>query len=254
MPPDIDDTAAPASWRERITVHPAADLFPGMSDDELRQLGEDIRAHDLQVPVVFLADGLTLIDGRNRLDAMERAGLTIFNADGGVKVRFETAKEVDPVVYVVSANLHRRHLTAEQRDNLIRRLRAERSQLSVRGIAAATHTPKSTVARALAEPAVPSGTPERVTGRDGKSYPAKSKGTPKLKIPPAQLRAKAIMEFAALLHRQPLNTLEDLVRIVADERRQIAAMPREKRVALARGYLIALGINLNDLRPDDDTL
>ena len=254
MPPDSDDTAAPASWRERITVHPAADLFPGMSDDELRQLGEDIRAHDLQVPVVFLADGRTLIDGRNRLDAMERAGLTIFNADGGVEVRFETAKEVDPVVYVVSANLHRRHLTAEQRDNLIRRLRAERPQLSVRGIAAATHTPKSTVARALAEPAVPSGTPERVTGRDGKSYPAKGKGTPKLKIPPAQLRAKAIVEFAALLHRQPFNTLEDLVRILADERRQIAAMPREKRVALARGYLMALGINLNDLRPDDDTL
>jgi hypothetical protein len=254
MPPDSDDTAAPASWRERITVHPAADLFPGMSDDELRQLGEDIRAHDLQVPVVFLADRLTLIDGRNRLDAMERAGLPIFNDDGGVKVRFETAKEVDPVVYVVSANLHRRHLTAEQRDILIRRLRAERPQLSVRGIAAATHTPKSTVARALAEPAVPSGTRERVTGRDGKSYPGKGKGTPKLKIPPAQLRAKAIVDFAALLHRQPFNTLEDLVRILADERRQIAAMPREKRVALARGYLMALGIDLNDLRPDDDTL
>lgn len=254
MPPDSDDTAAPASWRERITVHPAADLFPGMSDAELRQLGEDIRAHGLRAPVVFLGDGKTLIDGRNRLDAMERAGLTILDARGECGVPFETVDKVDPVVYVVSANLHRRHLTAEQRDELVRKLKADRSELSVRGLAVATHTSKSTVARALAEPGVPSGTPERVTGRDGKSYPAKSKGTPKLKIPPAQLRAKAIMEFAALLHRQPLNTLEDLVRIVAGERRQIAEMPREKRVALARGYLMALGINLNDLRPDDDTL
>ena len=106
-----------------------------MSDDELRQLGEDIRAHGLQVPVVFLADGLTLIDGRNRLDAMERAGLPIFDGDGKFQLPCDTIRDVDPVAYVVSANYHRRHLTAEQRDNLIRRAKAQSPGLSVRGIA-----------------------------------------------------------------------------------------------------------------------
>jgi hypothetical protein len=36
--PRMSDPAA--SWRDLIKVHPAADLFPTMSDDELDGLGE----------------------------------------------------------------------------------------------------------------------------------------------------------------------------------------------------------------------
>jgi len=37
-------TAIPRrSWRDVLSVHPAAELFPQMSADELRELGEDIK-------------------------------------------------------------------------------------------------------------------------------------------------------------------------------------------------------------------
>ena len=37
----------PKSWRDVIKVHPATDLFPMMSPDELKALGEDIRQNGL---------------------------------------------------------------------------------------------------------------------------------------------------------------------------------------------------------------
>ena len=72
------------SWRDVIKVHPAADLFPLMSESELRELGEDIKANGLQ-HVIVLHEG-KLIDGRNRLDAMELVGITLDLDDGAARV------------------------------------------------------------------------------------------------------------------------------------------------------------------------
>jgi hypothetical protein len=67
------------SWRDVLPIHPAAELFPLMSSDELRELGEDIRANKLQFPIATWFDPEAkvelLTDGRNRLDAMELVGL-----------------------------------------------------------------------------------------------------------------------------------------------------------------------------------
>ncbi len=35
------------SWRDHLPIHPAADLFPRMSEDGLRELGEHIKANGL---------------------------------------------------------------------------------------------------------------------------------------------------------------------------------------------------------------
>jgi phage N-6-adenine-methyltransferase len=88
-----------------ISSHPAAELFPFMSDEELAELAADIRAHGLLEPIVLL-DGLVL-DGRNRLRACEAAG---------VQPRFvEWDGSGDPVEWVISKNLKRRHLDTSQR-------------------------------------------------------------------------------------------------------------------------------------------
>jgi hypothetical protein len=87
-----------------IKVHPAADLFPMMTSEELEELARDIAANGLVHPLVVDADG-QLIDGRNRLEACKIAG---------VKARFEQLNGRDPLAYIVSANLNRRNLTKGQ--------------------------------------------------------------------------------------------------------------------------------------------
>jgi hypothetical protein len=88
-----------------VNVHPAAALFPMMGAAELQELAADIKAHGLREPLMTL-DGL-LLDGRNRLRACELAG---------VEPRFEEwdGSGGSPTDYVVSLNLHRRHLTKSQ--------------------------------------------------------------------------------------------------------------------------------------------
>lgn len=87
------------------TAHPAADLFPMMSDAEIRELADDIAANGQLQPVWLTADGLVL-DGRNRLAACELAGVT---------PKTETFRGDDPVQFAVALNIKRRHLTTSQR-------------------------------------------------------------------------------------------------------------------------------------------
>jgi len=97
-----DQTAAPAESPMR--VHPAADLFPMLPGDELQALAEDIRANGLAVPVVIDAEN-RIVDGRNRLAACKLAG---------VEPRFEQLGARDPLTYIFSMNISRRHLTKGQ--------------------------------------------------------------------------------------------------------------------------------------------
>src|SRR5215471_6537024 len=66
-----------SSWRDTLPVHRAAELFPLMSPDELRALGEDIVKNGLTSAIVLWQPDpkspMYLLDGRNRLDAIEIA-------------------------------------------------------------------------------------------------------------------------------------------------------------------------------------
>jgi hypothetical protein len=44
-------SSKPKSWRETLPIHPAADLFPMMTPDELKTLGEDIRKQGQRVAI-----------------------------------------------------------------------------------------------------------------------------------------------------------------------------------------------------------
>lgn len=122
-------TPIPSSWRERYPVHPCADVFPMLSDVELDALAEDIKAHGLRELVVLKPiDGVDyVLDGRNRLEALARLGV-IFQQhiathgrfrDGTTKCFARYESVVDPAVFVISANIRRRHLTKEQQAELI---------------------------------------------------------------------------------------------------------------------------------------
>lgn len=87
-----------------VKFHPLADLFPPMSDAEMAALTADIKANGLSQPITTL-DGAVL-DGRHRLTACERAK---------VRPRFHEFEGDDPLAFVLSVNMTRRHLTDSQR-------------------------------------------------------------------------------------------------------------------------------------------
>jgi N6-adenosine-specific RNA methylase IME4/ParB-like chromosome segregation protein Spo0J len=84
--------------------HPLANIFPLVEGPEFADLVADIREHGLHEPIVMFED--RVLDGRNRLRACEAAGIepvfTVYTGD-------------DPVAFVVSLNLRRRHLDESQR-------------------------------------------------------------------------------------------------------------------------------------------
>src|SRR5205823_732371 len=162
---------------DTVKVHPAAALFPMMSDAELDALAADIAANGVQQPIVWL--GNLLLDGRNRVAAVSRIV--------DEKRREEIAQEwrdgknciiypflADPYAYVVSANIHRRHLTAAQHRDVIAALLRANPKLSDRAIAKATKRSPTTVGkvRAEAERAGTVSTVDTRTGGDGIAQPA----------------------------------------------------------------------------------
>lgn len=89
-------------------THPAADLFPMMGDEELRELAADIERTGQRHPVVVL--GAKILDGRNRAKACSMVGIE------PQFTQYEGPKDLASLLdYVVSLNLSRRHLSASQR-------------------------------------------------------------------------------------------------------------------------------------------
>ena len=100
-----------------------------MSDAELNELAKDIKEHGLQHSVLLLRIGTkhSVLDGRNRLEALARLGVE-FVADpihvdvpprSAAAIVFETIEVKDPATFVISANIRRRHLTKEQQAELV---------------------------------------------------------------------------------------------------------------------------------------
>jgi len=104
------DTGIPASLKRepprKYDFHPLADIFPMLEDKSaaFEALVDDIRERKQQEPV-WLYEG-KILDGRNRYLACQR-----LNKE--VQVKDFTGD--DPIGFVLSANLHRRHLDESQR-------------------------------------------------------------------------------------------------------------------------------------------
>jgi hypothetical protein len=96
--------ADPTTTRTEFDFHPYANIFPLMEGDEFKRFKDDLRTKKQQEPIVMFEG--KILDGRNRFNACKDLGLTPAT---------KPYEGSDPLGFVLSANLHRRHLNESQR-------------------------------------------------------------------------------------------------------------------------------------------
>jgi hypothetical protein len=156
--PQMQATASP-SWREVLPVHPAAELLPLMSECDpagFKEFVDDIKTNGLREPVLIWVQadgGRVLLDGRNRLDALSSLGLLRIDDQGHLTLglcspveRYAHGEDVDPYSSILSLNVHRRHLTAKLKHDVIREVLKARPELSDRQIGRMVRADKNTIA------------------------------------------------------------------------------------------------------------
>jgi hypothetical protein len=146
--------------------HPLSESSPLMEGEEFEKFADDIKANGQQETVKIYEE--KILDGRNRYRACKARK---------IPCRFDVWDRIgDPADYVLSMNLHRRHLTPEGRKTLVVELRKRRK--SIREIAETLHTSYGSVHRDLQEATDPNGSvgeqalPTTVEGKDGKTRQA----------------------------------------------------------------------------------
>lgn len=123
---DRDGLETPHGWpagpalgmASKIEFHPLSELLPLPTDEEIDELAADIKSGKQHQPIVLL--DRKILEGRCRYLACQKAGVKPFTRDYN---RREDGN--DPVAFVLSQNVFRRHLTASQRAMSLAALRAK---------------------------------------------------------------------------------------------------------------------------------
>jgi hypothetical protein len=150
-------------------------MFPLLEGAELEELVGDIQRRGLHFPITIYEG--QVIDGRNRARACQKAGVE------PRYVQFEGNAEDIPR-FIISANIHRRHLTPEQRRGLIKQLLKMNPEQSDRAIASHIRTDHKTVGAIRKQQEATGEIPQlkERTGKDGKTRkrrPAQQRKPPK---------------------------------------------------------------------------
>jgi hypothetical protein len=221
-------TPASSSWRSTLPIHPAAELFPRMTPDELQALGEDMIKNGLTSPIVLWQPDskspARLLDGISRLDAIEiatgspvivgapsiMAGEHFLHCDKVIVL----GKSVDPYAYVISANIHRRHLAVEQKRELIAKLIKATPEKSDRQIAETVKASPTTVGTVRAEMEAKGDVSKLDTRRDskGREQPAARTSDRKKKT----TTKREMKELKEATSKQKQKVTNDIVCLIAE--------------------------------------
>lgn len=96
----------------KYKAHPIAEIFPMIAEDSFEKLKSDIETNGIK-EFGLLYEG-KILDGRNRYRAARELGIDMTFSEVELGEPEEIAA-FDPVSYVMSQNLHRRHLKQSQR-------------------------------------------------------------------------------------------------------------------------------------------
>jgi ParB-like chromosome segregation protein Spo0J len=143
-------------------------MFPLMEDENLRKLAEDIRVNGQQEPITIYQN--MILDGRNRYKACELLR---------IKPNFTEYTGKDPRAFVVSMNIQRRHLSAEQKRDLIAKVLKADPTKSDRQVAEVVKVDNKTVGAVREKLEAREEIPHVETRTDsaGRKQPKKKSGT-----------------------------------------------------------------------------
>jgi ParB-like chromosome segregation protein Spo0J len=194
-----------------LEAHEFAKLFPPLSEDDFKALVADIKANGLRQHIVCYQG--KILDGNNRYRACLQAGIEPELVD------LECSDDGVAQAFVISANIHRRHLSPEQRREIIATLLKAFPTLSNRQIAAQAKADHKTVGAVRAGMEATGEIPQSnaTTGADGKAR--KRKGKPraggakgeKEKITYQKVvNAKTALNAYGVLEEHLLDALQDV--------------------------------------------
>jgi hypothetical protein len=123
----MDDVSKPAP-KQDYEFHELANIFSLIEGDEFDAFVDTVRRQELLNPITLYQG--KILEGRNRYRAAKAVGYPFTARDF---VELQPGK--DPKEFVIAANVQRRHLTTEQKRDLVIRLLRERPQDSDRKLA-----------------------------------------------------------------------------------------------------------------------
>ena len=213
--------------------HPLADLIPAMTEDEFAALVQDVRLHGVREPLVTFEGAI--LDGRNRAKACDLLG-----KDFPTREFTGTAEEARALVF--SLNLHRRHLTADQKRALIEaELKRDPAQ-SDRQIATKAKVSPTTVGKARAQAEATGDVSTMDTRKDtkGRSQPAKKATTKKVATKATPAIAPKRVDAAprpVAVDPRPVDVFAQFKRFTAAH---LATLPVGERTDMARRWVCHL--------------
>ena len=208
-----------------LDPHPFSKLFPPISEEDFNKLAGDIKLNGLHQPIV--RNQGQILDGNNRYRACELAKIAPKFADF-------TGDDAAARNYVISANIHRRHLSPEQRREIIAALLKAEPTKSDRTIAGTANVDHKTVGAVREQLEGRGEIPhvETTTDKVGRKQPKKRSAKPKVRSVKQVYHAlqeqliDALMEFSSADHAEE-HAEETKTRL--DE--TIASMRREEKDA-----------------------
>ena len=108
-------------WRAIYKVHPTAALFPPLKPEPLRELASHIKAHGLSDKVRLWTDSegnIWVIDGLNRLDALDMIGITPDSSTWADYIEMLDCEAEEIPHLIVGWNIQRRHLKEKEKVQL----------------------------------------------------------------------------------------------------------------------------------------
>jgi len=201
-----------------------------MEGEEFDALVADIKANSLNEDIV-LYDGM-ILDGRNRYRACLAAG----HSAGYIALRCKSADKVralndaTALAYVISKNLCRRHLTPEQKREVLAKLVAAQPEKADRVLAKQAGVDNHQIARARKR-AEATGTAVPVDKRVGKDGKARKQPATKVKVKPDEVVAAAAEVGINKKVIEAHGPQEGVRRIIQNIKRSRAKDEKEKTAA-----------------------